>query len=310
MERNLWKGSLCLFIAASLWGGMFVVSKYVMSQIPPFTTLWTRYLIATLCLFVILLRQNNKTIRLRDVPLMIWLAFIGYLVANAAGLYGTYLSTAHMGALLTSISPIFTMIFAFFILNEKLSFQKIVSFVTAMIGVFFVLGFEKNQGENHFWGIILLIFAALNWGMFSVYVKKALIKYSTIVITTYSTLFALLMTTPFMLMEFKTNLLSIIVKPDVGISILFLGIFATAIAFYLWNKGMEFMDAGVGSTFYFFVPIVGSVFGWIFLDEHLSWNFFLGGLLIFLGAGYISLSGRLSKKSSKKDSSTNMEKAI
>jgi drug/metabolite transporter (DMT)-like permease len=303
MEKNLWKGSLYLFIAALLWGGMYVDCKYVLAQIPTFTTLWLRYLIATICLFVILLRQNNKTIHLRDVPFMIWLAFIGYLVANAAGLYGTYLSTAHMGALISSLSPVFTMIAAFFILKEKLSFQKIVSFVIAIIGVFIVLGFEKNQGQSQFWGIIILLLGATSWGMYSVYVKKAAVKYSAIVITTYSTLVALLMTTPFMLREFNTKFLSIIVKPDIGISLLFLGIFATAMAFYLWNKGIELMDASVGSTFYFFVPIVSSVFGWLLLDEQLSWNFFLGGLLIFLGAGYVSLSGKPSKKSLKTENS-------
>jgi drug/metabolite transporter (DMT)-like permease len=110
-------------------------------------------------------------------------------------------------------------------------------------------------------------------------------------ITTYSTLLALLMTTPFMIVEFRESLLSSLLKPDIGLSILYLGIVATAVAFYLWNKGIEYLEAGIGSIFYFFAPLISAFFGWALLGEHLNWNFFLGGFFIFFGVGYITLTG-------------------
>ncbi|MGK0534410.1 DMT family transporter [Bacillus sp. 'calajunan'] len=55
---------------------------------------------------------------------------------------------------------------------------------------------------------------------------------------------------------------------------------STAVAFFLWNKGLELMDASIGSLFFFFQPIVGSLLGWLLLNETLNINFFIGGILI------------------------------
>ncbi|MGN4738336.1 EamA family transporter [Bacillus cereus group sp. MYBK227-1] len=49
---------------------------------------------------------------------------------------------------------------------------------------------------------------------------------------------------------------------------------------FLWNKGLELLDASIGSLFFFFQPIVGSLLGWLLLNETLNSNFFIGGILI------------------------------
>lgn len=47
-------GAICLSLAASIWGGMYVVSKYVLDFIPPLTLVWLRFIIAFVVLYVIL----------------------------------------------------------------------------------------------------------------------------------------------------------------------------------------------------------------------------------------------------------------
>ena len=63
----------------------------------------------------------------------------------------------------------------------------------------------------------------------------------------------------------------------IWLGILYLGVIATALAFFLWNKGMQYIDAGVGSIFTFFNVIVGGLLGWFFLGEQLTWNAIIGG---------------------------------
>ena len=48
------------------------------------------------------------------------------------------------------------------------------------------------------------------------------------------------------------------VNTYVILGVLYLGIVSTAGAFFLWNKGLELLDASIGSLF-FFQPIVGSL---------------------------------------------------
>ena len=58
--KNTLLGSLYLTLASSIWGGMYVVVKIVVSVIPPLELVWMRYLVAIVALLVIgfLTRQN------------------------------------------------------------------------------------------------------------------------------------------------------------------------------------------------------------------------------------------------------------
>lgn len=285
MKQNL-LGAICLSLAASMWGGSYVVSKYVLDFIPPLTLVWLRYIIAFVFLFSIFKTvqkksENRVTLKKKDWLLLAWIGFIGYFISIAFQFIGTKLSDAHTGSLITSTTPAFIVIFARFVLKEQLTVRKVIAVVLATLGVFTVIGWDSNVG-TYFLGSIILVGAAITWALLSVYVKVASNRFSSLTITTYAVFFALVFTTPTMLWELQSNNIyyqNILII----LGVLYLGIVATAGAFFLWNKGMELMDAGIGSLFFFFQPVVGSFLGWMLLNEELNVNFFIGGLLILLG---------------------------
>ncbi|WP_163100016.1 DMT family transporter [Peribacillus alkalitolerans] len=279
-------GAICLSLAASIWGGMYVVSKYVMDFIPPLTLVWLRYIVAFIVLFGILKAfQSKKTkqepIKKKDWLLFAWIGFIGYFVSISCQFIGTKLSDAHTGALITSATPAFIVIFARIVLKEKLTVQKGISLLLATIGVVIVIGWDTKVG-SYYTGSLILLGAAITWALLSVYVKIASEKFSTLIITTYAILFALIFTTPVMVWELQSYELNI-PSTMVLLGVLYLGVVSTAGAFFLWNKGMELMDAGIGSLFFFFQPVVGSFLGWLLLNEKLNVNFFIGGMFILAG---------------------------
>lgn len=293
--KNTVLGAIYLSLAASIWGGMYVVSKYVLKFIPPFTLVWLRYAIAFVFLYLILRLVQRRTgtcsrIDRKGWLLLGWIGFIGYFVSISCQFIGTMLSDAHTGALITAATPAFIVIFARFVLKETLTVQKAVSLLIATLGVAIVVGWNPNLG-TYFWGSIILVVAAITWALLSVYVKLASYRYSSLTITTYAILFALVFTTPFMLGEIQTN--NILLNDSLIIlGVLYLGIISTAGAFFLWNKGMEMMDAGIGSLFFFFQPLVGSFLGWLLLNERLDLNFFIGGALILLGVLIVTIKKR------------------
>lgn len=276
-------GAICLSLAASIWGGMYVVSKYVLDFIPPLTLVWLRFIIAFVVLYGILKiaekKQKKKvTIHKQDWLLFARIGFIGYFISITCQFIGTKLSDAHTGSLVTSATPAFIVIFAAIILKEKLTARRLLSTIIATIGVIIVIGWDIEIG-SYFIGTIILVGAAITWALLSIYVKIASAKFSSLVITTYAIFFSLFFITPFMVWEFQ----SIPIEPIslyVLLGVLYLGIVSTAGAFFLWNKGLELMDASIGSLFFFFQPIVGSLLGWFLLNEALSSNFFIGGILI------------------------------
>lgn len=276
-------GAICLSLAASIWGGMYVVSKYVLDFIPPLTLVWLRFIIAFVVLYVILKiaekKQKKKvTIRKKDWLLFAWIGFIGYFISITCQFIGTKLSDAHTGSLVTSATPAFMVIFAALILKEKLTARRLLSTIIATIGVIIVIGWDIEIG-SYFIGTIILVGAAITWALLSIYVKIASARFSSLVITTYAIFFSLFFITPFMLWEFQSSPIEHM-NLYVVLGVLYLGIVSTAGAFFLWNKGLELMDASIGSLFFFFQPIVGSLLGWLLLNETLNSNFFIGGILI------------------------------
>lgn len=297
MKQNL-LGAICLALAASLWGGMYVVSKYVLNFIPPLTLVWLRYAIALVVLFAILKTVQIKsktrvTLTKRDWLLLGWIGFIGYFVSIAFQFIGTKLSDAHTGALITSATPAFIVVFARVVLKEKLTFRKMISVSLATIGVVIVIGWHTTLG-SYVIGSLVLVGAAITWALLSVYVKVASNRLSSLTITTYAVLFALIFTTPTMIWELYLNTIP---DPNVLIilGVIYLGVVSTAGAFYLWNKGLELMDAGIGSLFFFFQPLVGTLLGWLLLKEKLTVNFFLGGSLIVAGVVVATLQRKRKK---------------
>ncbi|MGK8829396.1 DMT family transporter [Bacillus paranthracis] len=276
-------GAICLSLAASIWGGMYVVSKYVLDFIPPLTLVWLRFIIAFVVLYMILKITEKKqkktvTIRKKDWLLFAWIGFIGYFISITCQFIGTKLSDAHTGSLVTSATPAFMVIFAAIILKEKLTARRLLSTIIATIGVIIVIGWDIEIG-SYFIGTIILVGAAITWALLSIYVKIASARFSSLVITTYAIFFSLFFITPFMIWEFQSNPIEHMTL-YVVLGVLYLGIVSTAGAFFLWNKGLELMDASIGSLFFFFQPIVGSLLGWLLLNETLSSNFFIGGILI------------------------------
>ncbi|ACK94993.1 EamA/RhaT family transporter [Bacillus thuringiensis] len=276
-------GAIYLSLTASIWGGMYVVSKYILDFIPPLTLVWLRFIIAFVVLYFILKiaekKQKKKaTIRKKDWLLFAWIGFIGYFISITCQFIGTKLSDAHTGSLVTSATPAFMVIFAALILKEKLTARRLLSTIIATIGVIIVIGWDIEIG-SYFIGTIILVGAAITWALLSIYVKIASIQFSSLVITTYAIFFSLFFITPFMIGELQTSSIGT-VNTYVILGVLYLGIVSTAGAFFLWNKGLDLMDASIGSLFFFFQPIVGSLLGWLLLNETLNSNFFIGGMLI------------------------------
>ncbi|PFE01296.1 EamA family transporter [Bacillus cereus] len=276
-------GAICLSLAASIWGGMYVISKYVLDFVPPLTLVWLRFIIAFFVLYIILKiieRKNKKKLLIhkRDWLLFAWIGFIGYFISITCQFFGTKLSDAHTGSLVTSATPAFMVVFAALILKEKLTARRILSTILATIGVTIVIGWDIEMG-SYFIGTIILVGAAITWALLSIYVKIASSRFSSLVITTYAIFFSLFFITPCMIWELQSSPIENL-NPTIILGILYLGIISTAGAFFLWNKGLELMDASIGSLFFFFQPIVGSLLGWLLLNETLNSNFFIGGALI------------------------------
>lgn len=278
-------GAIYLTLAASIWGGMYVVSKYALGTIPPFTFLFIRYVLAFVLLAIICWRQRINILPASNRKILFQIGFIGYFISIASQFVGTKLSTAHMGAVITTMSPIFLSMFAILLLKEKLSRQQLAAIILATIGVVIVLdpGQINVQSGNDLLGKMVLLLAAVSWGYYSVLARKASESYSPLQITTCAILIAALIDIPFVFLEAGSWPVEALLELPILGSVLYVAFISTALAFFCWNKGLSILPAHQAGPFFFFQPVVGTILSWLVLNENIAGSFFLGGLCILLG---------------------------
>ncbi len=285
--KNTLLGSIYLILASSIWGGMYVVVKIVVSVIPPLELVWMRYVVAIIALLVIgFITRQKWRIEKRYFLIIIAIGVIGNAISIVAQETGTMLSSAQMGAIITSSTPAFMVIFARLLLKEQLTLRKGFSVCLATIGVFLIVGISDVDLSSKLGGLSLLI-AALTWALMSVLVKLLPNDYSQIVVTTYSILVALIVLTPFVLPRLDEINISQLTHPTIWGGLLYLGVVSTACGFLLWNRGLQMLNASSGGIFFFFQPVVGTILGWLILEETIGVTFWIGSILILTGVLFV-----------------------
>lgn len=286
MQSRSIRGALYGILASSIWGSMYVVSDVVLQVIPPFTLLTLRVGLGLMTLLVIYARTTDLRMPERSVIariLLVGLVGIGF--SLGAQFLGTDKSTAVNGALVTSASPAFIVLFAVLILREKLSALRLLAIVLASLGVLVILDpTQADFSSETVVGDMFLALAAVSWGLYSVLVRwvSTQVALDTLVVTIISFVGGLAFSIPASLIELTSRPIG---NVDAGIivGVLYLGIVSTAVAMWLWNRAFVLVSATVASLFFFAQPLSGAVLASIFLGQSMTAGLWMGGGLIVLG---------------------------
>lgn len=275
---------LCGLAAASIWGGMYVVSKVVLDVIPPFALLTIRLVLGCLSLgAVILFRKSRAPFTRREFWQSFLVGVMGYGISLGFQFTGTKLSTASNGSLITSATPAFVLLFAFFLLREKITSRQVFALAVSTIGVLAVIDPRTAElAPSLFTGNVLLFFAGLTWALYSTLVRKVARNSDLLISSAVMLLGGIPSSTVLGLHEINSQGIGAITAGIVG-GILYLGIVSTAVAMFMWNYAFKELPATLASLTFFAQPVVGTLLGWLFLGEKITPLFLLGGVLIGVG---------------------------
>lgn len=269
--------------ASSIWGGMYVVSKVVLEVIPPFSLLALRLILGALVLGAVVAYRKQTGFTRRQFIDSFLVGIVGYGISLGFQFVGTKLSTASNGALVTSATPAFVLLFAPYLLKESVSTRGLVALIISSIGVLAVIDPRTaNFSSSLFLGNLSLLAAALTWALYSVLVRK--VSRSADLLTSSAVMLAAGIPSSVVFGFFELNSQGIgEITAGIIWGILFLGIVSTAIAMFLWNYAFAHLPASVASLTFFAQPVVGTLLGWFFLGEKITAFFLVGGVLIGIG---------------------------
>ncbi|MBL0388052.1 DMT family transporter [Tumebacillus sp. ITR2] len=285
--------SFLLLFTSFLWGGNFVVSKFLVGHASSMTLTFLRFLVAVLCLFPLVYWRERKLLPPRKAILpLVLMGLTGVVLFYLFMFWALERTTATNVGLLSTLNPVSIALFSYLLLRERLHWLQGLSMLLSLCGVLVVLSggdlgrllhMKFNAGD------LWMLAAVTMWGLYSVFGKWAMRHVSPMMSTLYSGLFGLLMLLPFNVGNFTIH------EPNAVFwwSLLYSGLLSTVAAMVLWNIGVQKLGGTAAGMFLNFNPVFTAVLAYLLLGERLSWMQLIGCLLVILGVYSFSRAGRL-----------------
>ncbi len=263
-----------------IWASTFVITKSLMTSIGPMTVIGVRLVIALVVLLPLSLRTGFKWNMIFKKHFLFF-GLSGIALYFGLSNVGLLLSTSGNAALIQAANPAAIALFSNLFLKEQISKQRATGIVLSIIGVLLVSGTPTGEGSATFIGNILMLGGVIAWAVYTVQSKKLPEVISPLTATTISFVTGLVWLLPFILLEIAFTGLPVI-QPSAWVALVYLGIAASALAFFLWNFGLETVDASLAAPLINLIPIIGLFFSSL-AGEQIVLNQILGGLIVIAG---------------------------
>ena len=280
---------LVAFVTVAIWGSTFVFTKMLLQNgLSPAQIFTLRFIIAYILLLAFALSRHRFRLfckSLKDELLMVVLGITGgsvyFLAENAAMLYTTATNTS----LIVCSCPLFAMLLFAIVYRHS----ERVSRLQAMGSVVACLGMAVVVLNGHFvlhlspLGDMLAFAACLCWAVYSLLMKPATERYSSLFITRKVFFYGLLTIIPYYFFVPGFPSMEVLLRPEVLWNLLFLGVVASMICYVTWNWVISKLGAVVATNWVYFNPITTIIFAWWLLHEQITVWFILGTVLILTG---------------------------
>lgn len=275
---------LQILLAVIFWGTSFVATKTLLYELKPVTIIILRLILASLLLSAIaIFTKRSFAVNLKNHLWILFLALVAvfHLWIQVTGLQYT---TASNTGWIIGTAPIFMAILGLIFYKERISIFQIAGILIAIAGLLLLIGKGNifNIGLIQNKGDLLVLGSAFTWGVYSMINKKISLTYSPLMTILYLFIMMVLIIIPFNLNS--TVIDSVINLSLTGwISILFLGIFCSGIAYVIWAQALRDMESAKVGAFLYFEPLVTVIAASFFLHEEIFLMTILGGVLITTG---------------------------
>ena len=265
---------------AIIWliGGLnWVVMKTANTYFPPILFVTWRFGTGALILLTV---AYLRKIPLPDKKFLPWIFLTGILMIvlnNIAAQVGMKTISAGMAAVLNYTAPLWTAILAHFTLNERLTRRKIFGIFTALLGLYVLMGL---QGVDDLSAAFIIILGAIVMAVSNIIVKLKLSKQNMIQLTTWQMVFGAIVLVVYT---------SLVPQGEINwclpavLCVIYNGLLASALAFFLWNYVLTHIEASSASIATLVAPVVGVLGGVVILGEPFTIQIVVGMILIFAG---------------------------
>ncbi|MDZ7716248.1 MAG: DMT family transporter [Balneolaceae bacterium] len=275
-----------LFCVAVIWALNFSIIKSSLTEIDPFSFNGLRFVFATAFIWVVLAwRKQFFKIHKKDWLPLLGMGLLGNLVYQGLFIIGIDFTLSANAAVMLGTIPIWVALFSHFFIGERMNIFKIIGVFFAFGGIVFIIyGSAKGFSftSDTFIGDVIIILAAMVWGVFTVLSKPFLDRYTPIQ-------FSAIMSSIGCFVLFLIGLPGMIKIDWTQVSygayggVIYSGLLSIGAAYVIWNYGLQTVGTVRTATYQNLVPVMGLIFGVVLLNEKLTLLQYIGSALVIAG---------------------------
>ncbi|MBJ6727217.1 DMT family transporter [Geomesophilobacter sediminis] len=278
---------LLLTLSALIWSGNFVISRAMNHVIPPAGFVFWRWVLAIVVLAPIALprlRRDWPVLR-ANLGLVCICGLFGVTLFNYLIYTAVHWTTAINAALVNSAIPIFIIMFGRILYRESVSLRQHLGIALSLAGVATIIlqgDLGRIRGLSFNRGDLLVLLAAVVWALYSLALRRHPREVNPFVFLFATAVAGLIFLVPFYALELAQGTFMTVNAPTV-MSIVYVGILASVVAFMAWTAGLRRVGAQTGGQFIHLMPAFSTILAVIFLGERLRPFHLTGIILIFTG---------------------------
>lgn len=275
-----------LILIAIIWALNFSVVKVSLQEIDSLSFNALRYILAAgLLAYTARARGYSLKIDREDFWPLVGIALVGNVLYQLFFIIGVdYTYSANVAVILGTI-PVWVALLSHLFTDEKLTRYKSIGIGLAFTGIVLIITGSKagiSIASKTFIGDVIILCAAISWGVYTILAKRFLKKYPstqfTGVMSIVGMVFLLIIGLPNLL---HVNWTGISLKGWGGI--FYSGLLSIGLAYLIWNNSVSKIGAVRTAAYQNLVPVLGLVFGVVLLQEALTIQQYSGSALVIVG---------------------------
>lgn len=287
-----------MLIALSiLWGGSFFFVEIAIKELPTFTVVVSRVVLASLILLLVMRVMGHRMPR----DPRIWLAFclmglMNNVIPFALIAWGQIHIASGLASILNATTPLFTVVVAHFMTSdEKMTFAKMMGVILGLIGVVIMVGTDVlgDVGFNLIAQVAVLV-AALSYAFAGIFGRRFKhMNVSPVATATGQVTASSLMLIPVMLVVDQPWTLAMPSFNAIG-ALVAVAALSTALAYILYFRILATAGATNLLLVTFLIPVSAIILGVFILGETLEAKHYIG--IVLISFGLAAIDGRLWRK--------------
>jgi drug/metabolite transporter (DMT)-like permease len=275
---------LRLLLLAAIWGGSFLLMRIGAPALGPVALMEARVLLAALFLAAVAAALRRPLDWRRHWRHYLIIGLLNSALPFLLFGYAALTLSAGMLSILNATSPLWGTLVGALWQRTPLDGRRLAGLALGIVGVALLVGFDAiSLRPGAGLAIAASLAAALCYGVASNCAKSA--REVPPFANAHGSMWAAGLLIAPALAAFPPAAAP---TPGILALVVALGVVCSGIAYLLYFRLIEDIGAAPALTVTFLIPLFGTLFGWLFLDEVVGWHTLAGGTVVIVGTALVT----------------------